>query len=84
MHGSVFVNDDILPEGFDNFKSSQRMVLRRGKYKMRVQQSLYDYNKHYRYFPSDLFRNYSEYMENDKNEYYFRLIASKQCRVETS
>ena len=84
MHGSVFGNDDKLPKGEKLFKSSQRMVLRRGKYKLRVQQSLYDYKKHYEWFPSDVFRNYSEYRENDKNEYYFRLIASEQCRVEKS
>ena len=84
MHGSVFGNDDKLPEGVDNFTSSQRMVLKRGKYKLRVQQSLYDYKKHYEDYPSDLFQNYSEYRKDDKNEYYFCLIASKQCRVEKS
>ena len=82
MHGSVFGNDDKLPEGENPFKSSQRTVLRRGKYKLRVQQSLYDFDKHYEDFNDDEYRKYSEYMENDKNEYYFRLTASKQCRLE--
>ena len=60
------------------FRSSLREVLRRGEYKLRVEQTLHQYKN----TPEDMYQKYSDYSERDKNEYFLRLTASKKCRVE--
>ena len=56
-------------------KSSLRAVLRKGKYTLRFLQKVYDRKI------SKKPLKYSDYLENDKNYFFFRFAASKQCNV---
>ena len=59
-------------------KSSLRAVLRKGKYKLRLEQTLYDHNISGRH------QKYSDYSENDKNDFFLQFAASKHCVVKKS
>ena len=68
--------ESVTSEGYT--KSSLRAVIRKGKYKLRCEQNLYDYTKF------KLPQKYAEYSENDKNLFLFRFAASKRCIVRKS
>ena len=56
-------------------KSYLRTVLRKGKYKLRFTQHWVENKK------CDRPQFFSDYLENDKNDFLFRFAASKQCNV---
>ena len=57
---------------------SFRILLGRGKYKLTFKQRVASYNISSRH------QKYSEYLENDKNDFLFRFVASKRCAVKKS